>query len=404
MVNLSFDDGGNQIRIARLGDRGVDVWGPDRVFIGPEVPDGSIEPGATLYNGTFRGEGLQIGKGSVIGKSGHAYVSDCQIGRDVELGAGTYEGATFLDRATVRGFAEVRPGTLLEEDTEAAHSAAFKNTILTATCVCGSLINYCDLFMSGGTSREDHSEVGSGAIHFNFDPRGDKWGSLIGDVRGVLMRSAPIFVGGQCGLVGPLHVDFGAVLAAGSVVRRDVKSDRVRYVGVEDQEIEGFDREIYTGLRRKFRSTARLIGNLWALVGWYEQVRLAFAEEYQRPLYESAQEQARRHIAERVKRLRKIVAKLPRSLEKSEGSEGFEGLRAEHRLLMEREEQMVAALEADPGREAPVGFVGAYGEQREESEHVGAVKRVDDEAATAAAEWLEGMAGVTLERFEGALG
>ena len=144
MIRSTFDDGGNQIRLARLSDRGVDAWGADRVFVGPEVPDASIEPGCTLYNGTFRGENLRIGKGSEIGKSGHAYVSDCQIGRDVELGAGTYEGATFLDRAKVRGFAEVRPGTLLEEDTEAAHSVAFKNTILTATCVCGSLINYCD--------------------------------------------------------------------------------------------------------------------------------------------------------------------------------------------------------------------------------------------------------------------
>ncbi len=401
---MSFDDGGNQIRIARLAGRGVDVWGPDRVYVGPEVPDEGIEPGCTLYSGTFRGAGLRIGKGSVIGKSGHAYVSDCRIGRDVELGAGTYEGATFLDRAKVRGFAEVRPGTLLEEDVEAAHSVAFKNTILTATCVCGSLINYCDLFMSGGTSREDHSEVGSGAIHFNFDPRGDKWGSLIGDARGVLMRSAPIFVGGQCGLVGPLHVDFGAVLAAGSVVRRDVKSDRVQYVGVEDQEIEGFDREIYTGLRRKFRTTARVVGNLWALIGWYEQVRLPFAEEYQKALYLSAQEQARRCIAERVKRLRKIVAKLPRSLEKSEGAEGFEGLRTEHRLLMERQEAWVAALEADPGREAPAGLVAAYGGLRETAGHLQAVRGLDDGAAAAAESWVDGIAAATGDRFGEALG
>ena len=38
----------------------------------------------------------------------------------------------------------------------------------------------------------------------------------------MLLRSAPIFVGGQCGLVAPVHIDFGAVIAAGSVVRGDV--------------------------------------------------------------------------------------------------------------------------------------------------------------------------------------
>ena len=87
------------------------------------------------------------------------------------------------------------------------------------------MINFCDALLTGGTSRSDHSEIGSGAVHFNFDPRGDKWGSLFGDVRGVLLKSAPIFLGGQCGLVAPLHVDFGAVTAAGSIVRRDVGPD-----------------------------------------------------------------------------------------------------------------------------------------------------------------------------------
>ena len=50
----------------------------------------------------------------------------------------------------------------------------------------GSLVNFCDLLMAGGSSRQDHSEVGSGYIHFNFTPwgaRGDKaTPSLIGDV------------------------------------------------------------------------------------------------------------------------------------------------------------------------------------------------------------------------------
>src|SRR5436190_735996 len=96
----------------------------------------------------------------------------------------------------------------------------------------GSLINFCDLLMAGGTSREDHSEVGSGFIHFNFTPwgrRGDKaTPSLVGDVvRGVFLRHPRIFIGGAGGMVGPRAVGYGSVTAAGQVVRRDVAPGRL---------------------------------------------------------------------------------------------------------------------------------------------------------------------------------
>lgn len=53
--------------------------------------------------------------------------------------------------------------------------------------------------MAGGTSRKDHSEVGSSYIHFNFTPDGDKTTpSLIGDVpRGEMLNQTPIFLGRQ---------------------------------------------------------------------------------------------------------------------------------------------------------------------------------------------------------------
>jgi UDP-N-acetylglucosamine/UDP-N-acetylgalactosamine diphosphorylase len=391
----TYNETANRERVARLKESGVDVWGPERVYVAADVPLGNIEAGASIYQATLSGPGLRIGRGSRIGVSGHARVADCQIGRDVELGAGTYEGATFLDGAVVRGFAEIRGGTLLEEQADAAHTVAFKNTILTATVVTGSLINYCDLFMSGGTSRTDHSEVGSGVIHFNFDPRGDKYGSLIGDVRGVLLRSAPVFVGGQCGLVGPVHIDFGSVIAAGSLVRRDVGAGIVHFENFESQQVSDFDREIYTGLKRKFLTTAKLIGSLRALDAWYEKVRLPLADDYQRPLYRAAQQQARSHITERVQRLDKIIAKLERSLEKSAklADSAVSKFHAEHRHLIERRGRILEVLSADaPDSTVPEAFARAYETQRRSQSHVDAVRKVDDAAAQAATAWLDRIA------------
>ncbi len=391
----NYDEIANRERIVRLRECGVDVWGPERVYVAADVPLENIEPGASICQATLSGAGLRIGRGSRIGTSGHARVADCQLGREVELGAGTYEGATFLDGAVVRGFAEIRPGTLLEEQVDAAHSVAFKNTILTATVVTGSLINYCDLFMSGGTSRSDHSEVGSGVIHFNFDPRGDKYGSLIGDARGVLLRSAPIFVGGQCGLVGPLHIDFGSVVAAGSVVRRDVPAGVVHFEKLENQQAGSFDREIYTGLKRKFLTTAKLIGNLRALDAWYEQVRLPFADDYQKPLYRAAQQQARAHVAERIQRLEKIIAKLERSIAKTtaSGAEPLAKFHGEHRRLIECQPRIVEVLaRPDSGAPAPVAFLEQYETGRASIAHIDAVRRLDASAAEAAAGWLDQIA------------
>ena len=401
-----YDDAGNRERVARLIERDVDVWGPERVYVAADVPLENIEPGAVLRNAALSGSQLRIGRGSRIGVSGHARVADCQIGRDVALGAGSYENATLLDGARVRGFAELREGTLLEEQTEAAHSVAFKNTILTATVVTGSLINYCDIFMSGGTSRDDHSEVGSGVIHFNFDPRGDKWSTLIGDVRGVLLRSAPVFVGGHCGLVGPLHVDFGAVVAAGSIVRRDVGPDCVQFESADTRRTDGFDREIYTGLKRKFLATAKLVGNLHALDAWYEHVRMPFAEDHHRALYGAAREQIRRHIAERAKQLDKIIGKLERSIEKSSapGGEGSARFHGEHRLLLKSREQIADIVASRPDVPPPPEvFLQAYAQSRQAASHIEAIQQVSHEAASMAAGWLGELADMPTARMRAAL-
>ncbi|MDA1312980.1 MAG: hypothetical protein O2968_06570 [Acidobacteria bacterium] len=391
----NYDEHGNRERVTRLAAMGVDVWGPERVYIGADVALENIAPGASLVNATLSGRETRIGSGSRIGASGHARVENCQIGRDVELGAGSYQNATLLDSVRVRGFAEIREGTLLEEYVDVAHSAAFKNTILTATVVTGSLIKFCDLFMSGGTSREDHSEVGSGAIHFNFDPRGDKWGSLIGDATGVLLRSAPVFIGGNSGLVAPVAVDFGAVVAAGSIVRQDVGANRVHGEVMRSQEAQPFDRGRYGMLGRKFIRTARLVGTLHALDAWYEHVRLPFATEDQKPLYEAARRQIGLHIAERSARLQNIISKLDRSLVKWEQSSGDHGALcvAEHRLLPANRERIGNAL-LEPGLPPapPQELIEAYRKGDAAGGHVARVRGLDDSAAAAGADWLRTIA------------
>src|SRR5204863_1943267 len=107
----------------------------------------------------------------------------------------------------------------IEEEAEVAHNVGLKNTIFTVAVVAGSNINFCDAFVTGGTSRRDHSEIGSGAVHFNFSPQRDKFGSLFGHAIGVLLRSPGIFIGGNSGIVAPVSIGFGAVIPAGVIIR-----------------------------------------------------------------------------------------------------------------------------------------------------------------------------------------
>ena len=397
---MAFDDGGNRARVEILQRRGVEVWGPERVYIGSDVNLNAIEPTAVIRQATLSGKDLSIAAGAVVGTSGHAEVSDCQIGPNAELGAGLYQGATLLNGVKVRGFAEIRPGTLLEEEVDIAHSVALKNTTFTACCVAGSLINFCDLFLTGGTSRKDHTEIGSGAIHYNFDPRGDKWGSLLGSIRGVLLRSEPVFIGGTCGLVAPLEVGLGAVTAAGCTIRKDVPASTLVSTANRAASIPNFDRTAYGSRRRQFRVTAKLVATLRALEAWYELVRLPHAPPRERHLYAFALKRVGGQAQERIDRLGKIVAKLEAATPASLAS-----IQEEHRQLVRGWPDLRKTLQqplSEP-QVAPTRFTQAYAEARGSGQgHVASLKTADSYAAEAEV-WLEGMVDAVMRTVDAGL-
>lgn len=389
---MPFDKAGNRARVDALTARGVDVWGPERVYVSEDVDLDAIQPGAAIRHATLSGPTLSIASGAVVGASGHAQVHGCQIGRNVELGSGLYKGATFLEGVKIRGFAEIRPGTLLEEQVDLAHCVALKNTTFTCCCVAGSLVNFCDLFLTGGTSRRDHSEVGSSAIHFNFDPRGDKWGSLIGRIRGVLLRSDPVFIGGSGGLVGPLDIGLGAVTAAGSIIRTDVGENELVTESGQRLRRPGFDRDAYGPLRRQFLVTAKLIGTLRALDAWYKLVRLPSAREDERRLYQAGRKQINAQVEERIRRLGKIVVKLSQRVAAKKHAVTEHSFMGHHLELIRKWDSFRESLELPIKHgTVPFRFLNAYASSRSAGAgHLDAVKSAKQDAESAE-RWLEGM-------------
>lgn len=300
--------------------KGVTIPNPLSLDIGPDVdPDRISGDGVVLHAGCrISGAKTVVSAGVELGREGPVTLEDCRLGPNVELKGGYAAKAVFLAGANMGLGHHVREGCLLEEEAGGAHCVGLKQTILLPYVTLGSLINFCDCLMAGGTSRSDHSEVGSSYIHFNFTPSGDKTTpSLFGDVpRGVMLRERPIFLGGQGGAVGPVEVAYGAVVGAGSVLRSDVvQEDSLTVVGAPASATQPFATDSYRSLNRMVAKNLRYLANLDALEQWYRHVRRPFfaAQPLGEAVFEGALEMIASARAERTTRLRKLAAKLPQT-------------------------------------------------------------------------------------------
>jgi UDP-N-acetylglucosamine/UDP-N-acetylgalactosamine diphosphorylase len=223
------------------------------------------------------------------------------------LKGGFFEKAVFLEKARAGLGAHVRESSIFEEQASIAHTVGTKHTILFPFVTLGSLINFCDCLMAGGTSRKNHSEVGSSYIHFNFTPNQDKaTASLIGDVpRGVLINQPPIFLGGQGGIVGPCRLTYGITVAAGTIVRKDeLRPGRLLFGGSTKEVNVSYRPGKIGNDRRTAVNNLVYIANLIALYQWYGHVRSQFvSNDFPELLLAGLKEKLDRAISERIHRL-----------------------------------------------------------------------------------------------------
>ncbi len=167
--------------------------------------------------------------------------------------------------------------------------------------------------MAGGTSRKDHSEIGSSYVHFNFTPHQDKaTASLIGDVpNGVFMDQNAIFLGGQGGLVGPSQIAYGSVIAAGGICRVDLLEQNKLHIpevppaGTRDYEIG-----VYRRGDRLIQNNLIYIGNLFALREWYRNIRTkCVRDKFDQSVLDGGLQNLDLILKERIKRLGDVANK-----------------------------------------------------------------------------------------------
>lgn len=309
--------------IEKLIKKGVTLPNPETVFISDDVnPDRISGENVIIYGGCkIIGEKSLIMKNSQIGYEAPVTLENTLIGENTKLMGGLFNGAVFAGDNTFGSGAHVRKGTILEEEAGAAHTVGLKQTILFPFVTLGSLINFCDCFMAGGTSRKDHSEVGSSFIHFNYTPHQDKaTPSMMGDIHhGVMLNSKPIFLGGQGGLVGPVRINYGCLSAAGSIIRKnELKNDRLLVGGTYKEASLPRDFNIYKNVDHIFNNNIYYIAGLISLKSWYKHIRPLFIyDDFSGHLVRGMQETLDHCIMERISRLKQFCRQLTVSQERA---------------------------------------------------------------------------------------
>jgi hypothetical protein len=400
--------------VARLLEKGVRMPNPVSVDVGEEVdPERISSDGVVFYAGTkISGAKTLISSGVQLGYEAPVTLADCRLGRGVALGGGFFKSSVFLDQASMGSGAQVREGCLLEEEANGSHTVGLKQTILFPFVTLGSLVNFCDAFLAGGTSRRDHSEVGSSYIHFNYTPNQDKaTASLLGDVpRGVMLREPPIFLGGQGGLIGPARIGFGTVIAAGSIWRGDCPEGG-KLLRAESG--PGFSRQFHPGLygdiRRRVTNNILYFANLLALRQWYMHVRRSFPgdPEMGKALHQGALEIIDGAATERLARFKVLAEKMEKSLELGERfrlGKTRGDIPRQQRELRERWPDLEACLtdrqEEKAGREERDEFLAKLPSVREAqgSDYLRVIRSLDRSVSSRGTAWLQRVVDAVAER------
>ena len=177
------------------------------------------DPGSVfLCTDTRFAQDVSIGPNVVFGPG-------VTIEQDVEIHAFSHlEGCHVSAGAVVGPYARLRPGTRLGERARVGNFVELKATHLGAGAKANHLSYLGDAEIGAG------SNIGAGTITCNYDGF-NKHRTIIG---------AGAFIGSDTALVAPVTVGDGAMVAAGSVVTKDVAPDALAIARGQQVEKPGF--------------------------------------------------------------------------------------------------------------------------------------------------------------------
>ena len=177
----------NRLRTAAL-EAGVTLTAPETVFFAADTmfaPDVVVEPNVIF------GRGVEVGSGAVI--RAFCHLEGCQIGSNTVIGP----------------YARIRPGTVIETGVHIGNFVELKAAQVGAGSRANHLSYLGDSDIGAGTN------IGAGTITCNYD----------GFSKNRTIIGSGVFVGSNVALVAPVRVGDGSMIAAGSVITKDVEAD-----------------------------------------------------------------------------------------------------------------------------------------------------------------------------------
>jgi bifunctional UDP-N-acetylglucosamine pyrophosphorylase/glucosamine-1-phosphate N-acetyltransferase len=203
-------------RLKAMAD-GVTLVAPDTVWFAHDTEIGRdtlVEPNVVFGPGVTVGEGVRIRAFSHI------------------------EGATIAAGAQIGPYARLRPGAEIGEGARIGNFVEVKNARLGKGAKANHLSYLGDADVGAGAN------IGAGTITCNYDGF-FKYRTTIG---------AGAFIGSNSALVAPVTIGEGALVAAGSVITRDVADDAVALARGEQTDKPGRAakfREVMTARKKK---------------------------------------------------------------------------------------------------------------------------------------------------------
>lgn len=184
---------------------GVTIVDPRRVTIEGTVTlgrDSVIHPDVYLAGMSVVGERCVLHQG--------AWLRDTVLEDEVEVAPySVLQGARVGAGSRIGPFARLRPGSVIGDGAKIGNFVEVKNAVLAK----GVKANH--LAYLGDANIGEDSNIGAGVVTCNYD----------GHQKHVTRIGKGVFVGSDTMLVAPLEVGDGAMIAAGSVVSKDVPPD-----------------------------------------------------------------------------------------------------------------------------------------------------------------------------------
>jgi len=145
------------------------------------------------------------------------------------------EGATIASGAEVGPFARLRPGAVMEEDSFVGNFVEMKKAVL------GKGAKASHLSYIGDTDVGAGANIGAGTITCNYDGY-FKYRTTIGE---------RAFIGSNSALIAPVTIGPDSIVAAGSVVSRDVAAGDLRMVRAEQLVKPGWADRFHDTMKKK---------------------------------------------------------------------------------------------------------------------------------------------------------